>query len=239
MLYKSTLFVDAGNTFLKIYSFKNDALFFLKKISVSEIEKTKQLENTLSGNTVIFTSCVNRLTIKIKNAAKKYFEINSKCKLPFVLNQSFMADEIGPDIIAATAGVTTENALIIGAGTANFYLVKLNNTLLAIYIVPGFDASVKILNTSTDMINIDIQTIDSFKSVFDTKASVLNGLLLQSFSLVDTITKNVFKDCDYSIVMTGNNHKHYMEFFLRNKIKVSYDAFLVPKGILNIYNLQK
>lgn len=239
MLYKDTLFVDAGNTFLKAYSFKNNVLFLLKQVSVSEIKSNKHLEDIFGNNTIIFTSCVKSLTDRIKKVSKKHFEINAKCKLPFFLNENFIIDEIGSDIIASTAGVTAENAIIIGTGTANFYLVKLKNALLAIYIVPGFDASVRVLNTTTDMINIDVQTIDSFKSVFDTKASVLNGLLLQSFSLVDTIIKNVFKDCDYSVVMTGNNHKHYMEFFLRNKMKISYDGFLVPKGILNIYNLQK
>ena len=251
------LVIDSGNTDIVFGIFRNENLKYQFRINSKANRSAEKISlkfnNFLKTNrlrssdicSVIISNVVPSIDHILKTFLKSYTDIktlwiNSDIKLPFKLlidNPS----EIGPDLIAGTAGALLSNTpplVIIDMGTATTFLaVNKNKNITGVAISPGlmiFTESLynsiphlPVVNLEEPVNIIGKNTGDSLRSgIFSAYICLIEGMVTKFKKVLGKNTK---------VISTGG-----LSGILKGKTDIIYifDPDIVIKGLFFLNRLQ-
>lgn len=188
---------------------------------------------------IAISSVVPDVTTVLKEMCIKHLNINPLILGPKVkTGVSITADnprEVGSDLICDTAGVGSEEALIIDLGTATKYIYAKNKGLRGVVIAPGVVISMKALINNTALLpEIEIKTPDKVlcnNTISCMQSGVTYGVASQVDGMIERIKEEV-KNLNLRIVATGGLADLIVPL---TKHEIEIDNLLTFKGLLEIY----
>ena len=200
------LFIDFGNTIIKTAVWKNNKLFLIKSI---ENNQTGIRKNFISNykknniNKVIFTSVINRQTLKIYMSIIKqifncpFHEFKSTKKLLGVKNAYTQPNKLGSDRWAAIVGsyLKFKKALcLVDCGTAiSIDYVTNSGNHLGGYILSGIDGYTSSFSSAHNLKNIRLKNIHSAQGINfpkSTEKAIFDGYTLMVISAIEKSYNN-------------------------------------------------
>jgi len=241
------LIIDIGNTFTKIFVFKNNEIILDKKLnSLEEPEIIKTLDTFPEIRHLIISSVAETKSILQENMTTKLgtiINLNSETPLP-IKNKYRSPKTLGKDRIAAIVGAYNifpgESVLAIDAGTAiTFDFVNKNGEYKGGNISPGLSMRFNALNHFTSRLPL-LKPSNNYSFIGTNTeeaiiAGVQNGLIFEIDSYIDKLNE---QHKDLKVILTGGD-----TFFFASKLKnrIFAKPFLVAIGLNGIllYNVKK
>jgi len=218
------LTLDIGNSCSKIVVFDGKTKFFSARVNDIDRENFERIISGFVFDKAIISSVrvMPEFITDILSARGIFIHtLSYKSKLPFEIEYK-TPETLGADRLANLAGAfnlfSSENILIIDAGTAITYDFLINGIYKGGNISPGINIRFKALNSFTDKLPL-VSIEENFDSPGQTTrdailSGVINGVIYEINEYICTF-KNEHKN--NKIILTGGNSE-YIETKLNNQV---------------------
>ncbi|RJX26797.1 MAG: type III pantothenate kinase [Acholeplasma sp.] len=241
------LLCDVGNTNLSFGIAEENLIVDTFRLN-TDVSKTAdeywiQMKNLINHHPITeiaISSVVPRITEKLKDIAKKHFNLEPLIVGPGVktgLNvKTDHPREVGADLICDAVSVEDfhKPMLIVDLGTAIKYIYVKNKTILGVIITPGVNISIKALVGNTALLpDIDIEVpkkVLGTNTIACMQSGVTYGVAAQVDGLIERISEEVKEAFD--VILTGGLSQTIAPLC---KHPLTRDPDLVLKGLLTIF----
>jgi len=234
------LIVDIGNTFTKLFVFKNELIIHSHQFKTIDRYDFNEIYGRYAQIKWAIISSVaeinDELVCQIKNNVEQLIILDAKTPLP-IKNLYKTPETLGKDRIAAIVGAYNiypkQNVLAIDAGTAiTFDFINEYGEYLGGNISPGLNMRFNALNYYTKKLPL-LQKKEQFETIGTSTdeaiiAGVQNGIIFEIESYISRFSTDFVH---LKVILTGGD-----TFFFAHKLKCTIFAqpFLVAIGLNRI-----
>ncbi|WP_435130250.1 type III pantothenate kinase [Mycoplasma sp. 6243] len=221
------LYIDFGNTLIKIGYFLNSNLI-IEKLEVKLLnfdslkEKIVQIKNKINIKSIIISSVKPEKNIilsqvfdflKIKYKFISYLDFNEN---DLTFNKKITKEEVGNDILLAAyyIGQKYKSGYVVSLGTALVLSKTENKKIIGVSIMPGIKKGLNALFDNTSLVkqiklNKDIKNIG-----YNTSDAVSSGVQFRILSLIMYL--NYINKQNYKIIFTGGDLSYFNKEIFNN-----------------------
>ncbi|TDV23568.1 type III pantothenate kinase [Mycoplasmopsis mustelae] len=240
------LYLDLGNSLLKIGFFKNDNLI-IKKINIKQLNQLflkTEIQNLLHLNfhKAILSSVKPEMNIFFVEVFKK-LKINLKIIsiLDFSADDLFFdskinTSEIGSDILLTSYYIAQKykSGIVVSLGTATVISKIYHKKLLGVIISPGIEKSLLALFSNTSQISkIELNYNISFNLATNTTDAVSLGIIKGNKLMINSFLKEINSE-NLKVFYTGGNLRYF-----KNENLTNIKEELVIQGLIEFSKNKK
>ncbi|UWD34409.1 type III pantothenate kinase [Mesomycoplasma molare] len=224
------LFLDLGNSLLKIGYYNKNKKLLIKKIKSHNLNKEKIINEILNENIqfkkALLSSVkpkLNKLIIESLNEIgikttiiKNDFIINN---YSLKLNSSIDISKVGSDILLNALFVSEKfkSGIIVSLGTATVISKIQNNILEGVIIMPGIETNlISLFSSASKIKKISLNYDKTLKLGTNTKDAISIGILKGHYYSIKSLIKENNEE-NLPIFYTGGNIK-YLKSFIKEKM---------------------
>jgi len=230
--------IDAGNSFVKIATIKNEKIDAVERISVLELNV---LKSKIKGKTVILSSVSNEnIRDEIYNHAIILFELNKTVSLPFKSNYQ-TPETWGMDRACNVCGALSKEIntpiLILDIGTCiKFDFIDEHKIYGGGSIGPGINLRFQSLHSGTARLPLITSDFTFGLIGNSTKDSLMNGVMTGIFCEINGMIALYEQQFEkLTVILTGGD-LNYFDF--PKKSNIFAEPNLTIEGLYQLYKFQ-
>ena len=242
---REIILIDIGNTSVKIAAYLNEEIKLIQVLPTKEFKNEENAESIIKKyidfeKPIYFVSVVPLVSEQLISIFLRYqvefLELNYQ-KLPLNLQENFPKD-IGADLLALCFATKPEEiALIADIGTFNKYLLISNNSIESAAIAPGYLTKYGLISKGALLKKHSPKIVENLLSK-NTRDCLDSGIYYSSYFEISEFLRIIYKDNPSikTVYLTGGFAQFFLEK-LKLKLPLTYDKYLVFKGMLKLINL--